>query len=95
LQATPSFGKIKAKKTKMLDSYRVPSKIGGKRIHPLFGRLKEDRKKFFNSILSVSKFENLRRVLHKGIEKNNARLGRSIRTEERLALTVRLVHTNV
>jgi hypothetical protein len=56
----------------------------------LFGHLKDDRKKFYKYFrMSVSKFENLKQLLHTVIEKKNTRWSRSIRTEERLALTVR------
>jgi hypothetical protein len=45
--------------------------------------------------MSFSKFENLKQLSHKDIGKKNTRWRRSIRTEERLALTLRLVHKNV
>jgi hypothetical protein len=45
--------------------------------------------------MSFSKFENLKQLLHTDIEKKNTRWRRSIRTEERLALTLKLVHKNV
>ena len=62
----------------------------------LFGRLKDDRQKFFKYFrMSFSKFENLKQLLYTDIEKKNTRWGRSVRTEERLASTVRLVHKNV
>jgi len=62
----------------------------------VFGRLKEERQKFFKYCrLSFSKFENLKQLLHTDIEKKNRRWRRSIRTEERLTLTLRLVHKNV
>jgi len=64
--------------------------------HTLFGRLKDDRQKFFKYFrMSFSKFENLKQLLHTDIEKKNTRWRRNIRTEERLALTLRLVHKNV
>ena len=64
--------------------------------HTLFGRLKDDRQKFFKYFrMSFSKFENLKQLLHTDIEKKNTRWRRSIRTEGRLALTLRLVHKNV
>jgi len=64
--------------------------------HTLFGRLKDDRQTFFKHFrMSFSKFENLKQLLHTDIEKKNIRWRRSIRTEERLALTLKLVHKNV
>jgi hypothetical protein len=40
--------------------------------HTLFGRLKDDRQKFFKYFrISVSKFENLKHGLHTDIEKKN------------------------
>jgi hypothetical protein len=64
--------------------------------HTLFERLKDDRQKLFKYFrMSVSKFENLKQLLHTDIEKKNIRWRRSIRTEERLALTLRLIHKNV
>jgi hypothetical protein len=53
-------------------------------------------KKFFKYFrMSFSKFENLKQLLHTDIEKKNTRWRRSIRTEEKLALTLGLVHKNV
>jgi hypothetical protein len=64
--------------------------------HTLFGRLKDDRQKCFKYFrMSVSKSESFKQLLHTVIEKKNTRWRRSIRTEERLALTVRLVHKSV
>jgi len=64
--------------------------------HILFGHLKDDRQKIFKYFrMSLSKFENLKLLLHTVIEKKNTRWRRSIRTEERLAITLRLVHKNV
>jgi hypothetical protein len=64
--------------------------------HTLFGRLKDDMQKFFKYFrMSFSKFETLKQLLHTDIEKKNTRWRRSIRTKERLALTLRLVHKNV
>ena len=66
------------------------------KFHNLFGRLKDDRQKFFKYFrMSFSKFENLKQLFHTDIEKKNTRRRRNIRTEERLALTLRLVHKNV
>ena len=65
-------------------------------LHTLFGRLKDDRQKFFKYFrISFSKFENLKQLLHTDIEKKNTRRRRSVRTEERRASTVRLVQKNV
>jgi hypothetical protein len=62
----------------------------------LFGHLQDGRQKFFKYFrMSSSKFENLEQLLHTDIEKKNKRWRWSIRTEERLALTLRLVHKNV
>jgi arginyl-tRNA--protein-N-Asp/Glu arginylyltransferase len=64
--------------------------------HTLFRRLKDDRQKFFKYFrMSISKFENLKQLLHTDIEKNNTRWRRSTTVDERLALTLRLVHKNV
>jgi hypothetical protein len=64
--------------------------------HTLFGRLKDDRQNFFKYFkMSFSKFENLKQLLHTDNEMKNTRWRRSIRTEERLALTLRLVQKNV
>jgi len=64
--------------------------------HTLFGRLKDVRQKFFKYFrVSFSKFENLKQLLHTAIEKKNTRWRRSVRTEERRALTVRLAQKNV
>ena len=64
--------------------------------HTLFGRLKDDRQKVFKYFrMSFSKFEYLKQLLDTDIEKKNTRWRRSIRTEERLALTLRLVQKNV
>jgi hypothetical protein len=64
--------------------------------HTLFGRLKDDRQKFFKYFrMSISKFEDLKQLLHTDIEKKNARWRRSITTEERLALTLRLVRKHM
>ena len=64
--------------------------------HTLFRRLKDDRQKFCKYFrMSMSKFENLKQLLHTDIEKKNTRWRRSITAEERLALTLRLVHKNV
>jgi hypothetical protein len=53
--------------------------------HTLFGRLKDDRQTFFKYFrMSFSKFENLKQLLHKDVEKKNTRWRRSKRTEERL-----------
>jgi hypothetical protein len=53
--------------------------------HTLFGRLKDDRQKFYRYFrMSVLKFENLKQLLHTVIEKKNTRWRRSITTEERL-----------
>ena len=61
--------------------------------HTLFGRLKDDRQIFFKYFrMLFSKFENLKQLLHTDIEKQNTRWRRSLRTKERLALTLRLVH---
>jgi hypothetical protein len=50
----------------------------------LFGRLKDDRQKFFKHFrLGISKFENLKHLLQTDIEKKNTRWRRSITTEER------------
>ena len=60
--------------------------------HTLFGRLKVERQTFFKYFrMSISKFGNLKQLLHTDIEKNTRRR-RSITAEERLALTLRLVH---
>ena len=62
----------------------------------VFGRLKDDRQQFFKYFRMIfSKFENLKQLLHTDIEKKNTRWRRSVRTEEILALTLRLVHKNV
>ena len=54
--------------------------------YTLFGRLKNDRQKFFKYFrMNFSKFENLKQLLHTDIEKKNTRWRWSIRTEERLA----------
>jgi hypothetical protein len=64
--------------------------------YTLFGRLKNDRQKFFKYFrMNFSKFENLKQLLHSYIEKKNKQWRRSIITEERLAVTLRLVHKNV
>jgi len=64
--------------------------------HTLFGRLKDVRQKFFKYFrVSFSKSENLKQLLHTAIEKKNTRWRRSVRTEERRALTVRLAQKNV
>jgi hypothetical protein len=64
--------------------------------HSLFGRLKDGRQKFFKYFrMSFPKFENLKLFLHTEIEKKYTRWRWSIRTEERLTLTVRLVNKNV
>jgi hypothetical protein len=64
--------------------------------HTLFERLKDDRQKFFKHFrTNFSKFENLKQLLHTDIEQKNTRWRRSVRTEERLALTLRLVQQNV
>jgi len=56
----------------------------------------DDRQKLFKYFrISFLKSENLEQLLHTDIEKKNTRWRRSIRTEERLALTSRLVHKNV
>jgi hypothetical protein len=92
-----TFRRRKAKETKILDSQHVPSKLKKEgEFHTLFGRLNDDRQKFFKYFrMSFSKFENLKQVLHTDIEKKNTRWRQSIKTEERLALTLRLVHKNV
>jgi len=60
--------------------------------HTLFGRLKDDRQNFFKYFrMSFSKLETV--VAH-SIEKKNTRWRRSIRTEKRLALILRLVHNS-
>jgi hypothetical protein len=42
--------------------------------HTLFGRLKDDRQKLYKYFrMSVSKFENLKELLHTVIEKKNTR----------------------
>jgi hypothetical protein len=42
--------------------------------HTLFGRLKDDRQKFYKHFrMSVSKFDNLKQLLHTVIEKKNTR----------------------
>jgi hypothetical protein len=59
----------------------------------LFGHLKDERQKFFKYFrMSFSKLENFKQLLHTDIEKKNTRWRWRIRTEERLALTLRLVH---
>jgi hypothetical protein len=59
--------------------------------HTLFGRLKDDWQKFYKYLrMSVSKFENLKQLLHTVIEKKNTRWRRSIRTEERLAFNCKV-----
>jgi hypothetical protein len=64
--------------------------------HTLLGCLKDDRKKFSKYLrMSFLKSENLKELLHTDIGKKNTRWRRNIRTEERLALTLRLVHKNV
>jgi len=69
---------------------------GGGEFHTPFERLKDDRQTFFKYFrMSFSKFENLKQLLPTDIEKKNTRWRRSIRTEERMALTLRLVYKNV
>ena len=64
--------------------------------HTLFGRLKDDRQNFFKYFrMLFSKFENLKQLLHTYTEKQNTSWRRSVRTKERLALTLNLVHKNV
>ena len=64
--------------------------------HILFGHLKDDRQKFFKYFrMGFSKCEILKQLLHTDIEKKNTRWRWGIRAEERLALTLRLVHKNV
>ena len=71
--------------------FRVKGEEG--QFYTLFGSLKDDRLKFFKYFrMGVSKCENLKQLWHTDIEKKNTRWGRSIRTEERLVLTLRLVH---
>jgi hypothetical protein len=42
--------------------------------HTAFGRLKDERQKFFNNFrMSFTKFENLKQLLHTVIEKKNTR----------------------
>jgi hypothetical protein len=61
-----------------------------------FVRMTDDRQKICKYFrMSISKFENLKQLLHTDIEKKNTRWRRSITAEERLALTLRLVHKNV
>jgi hypothetical protein len=62
----------------------------------LFRRLKDDRQKIFKYFrMSISKFENLKQLLHTDIEKKNRRWRHSITVEERLALTLRSVYKNL
>jgi len=62
----------------------------------LLRRLKDDKQTFFKYFrMSFSKFKNLEQLLHTDIGKKNTRWRRSVRTEERLASTVRLVQKNV
>ena len=64
--------------------------------HTLLGRLKDDRQNFFKYFrMRFSKFENLKQLLHTYTEKQNTSWRRSVRTKERLALTLNLVHKNV
>jgi len=66
------------------------------KFHTLFGRLKDDKQKFFKYFrMSFSKSENMKQLLHTDIENKNTRWRWGIRAEERLALTLRLVHKNV
>jgi len=63
--------------------------------HTLFGRLIDVKQTIFKYFgMSSSKVENLKQLLHTDTEKKNTRWRRSIRTEERLTLTLRLVHKN-
>jgi hypothetical protein len=55
--------------------------------YTLFGSVKDD--------MGVSKCENLKQLLHTDNDKKNTRWRRSIRTEERLVLTLRLFNKNV
>jgi hypothetical protein len=50
-------------------------------------------KVFKHLIMSTSKFENLKQLLHTDLEKKNTRGRLSITTEERLALSVRFTHS--
>jgi hypothetical protein len=64
--------------------------------HTLFGRLKDDRQKFFKYFRRIfSKFENLKQLLDRDSEKKNTRWRRSVGTEERMTLPLRLVHKYV
>jgi hypothetical protein len=64
--------------------------------HNLFGRLKDKRRKFFKYFrMSFPKSETLKMLSHTDFEKKNTSWRRSIRTEERRASSVRLVHKNV
>jgi len=60
--------------------------------HTLFGRMKDN--KHFSHILrlDISKFGNFTALLPADNQKKNTQWRRSITTEERLALTLRLVH---
>ena len=61
--------------------------------HALFGRLKDNRQTFFIYFtLAISKFGNFTALLPADNQKENTQWRRSITTEERLALTLRLVH---
>jgi tRNA 2-selenouridine synthase SelU len=61
-----------------------------------FVRLKDGRQHLFfkNFRMSISKFENLKQLLHTDTEKKNTQWGRST-TEERLALALKSLHRNV
>jgi len=94
LQKKKSEKKKKKRKYRIHKVFRAREEEG--EFHTLFGRLKDDRQKFFKYFrMSFLKFENLKQLLHTDIEKRNTIWRRSIRTEERLAVTLRLVHKNV
>jgi len=60
--------------------------------HTLFGRLEDNKHFSYILRLDISKFGNFTALLPADNQKKNAQWRRSITTEERLALTLRLVH---
>jgi len=65
----------------------------GKEHFTLFGRMKDNRQKFFKYFrMGILKFENFKELLLTDNQKKNMQWRHSIKTLERLALTSRLVH---
>ena len=95
--ALSSGGNRKSSKTKILDLQCVSRKGRERRIsHFLFYAWKMTGSKIFKYFgMSISKFEDLKHLLHTDTEKKNTRWRRSITAVEQLALTLRSGRKNV